>query len=91
MMLQSSHWFLFKKATLLKCAVAFFQPVNAQIIKSVAKKRKKNYTQIIKSVAKKKKPRGLSIRGIVRKIDISLLELRRIRLARAALSDDFLS
>ena len=63
----------------------------AQIIKSVAEKEKKNNAQIIKSVAKKKNTRGLSIRGIVRKIDISLLELRRIRLAQAALSDDFLS
>ena len=62
MMLQPSHWLLFKKSHLVKAKLTLSRnSVNAQIIVSLAKKKQEKKTQ------------GLSIRGIVRKIDIFLI------------------
>ena len=68
MMLQPSHWLLFKKSHLVKAKLTLSRnSVNAQIIVSLAKKEKK----------KKKNTQGLSIRGIVKKIDILLIRTEK--------------
>ena len=64
MMLQPSHWLIFKKSHLVKAKLTLSRnSVNAQIIVSLAKKEKNT--------------QGLSIRGIVKKIDIFLIRTEK--------------
>ena len=76
MMMQSSHCF-FKNSQLVKVCSNYLPEAYADCVAASQLLRIFDYKY--RQLAKTKNTQGLSVRGIVRKIDISLLALRRIR------------